>query len=108
MACQSMLPRRWPVLVLIALVLGGCSARMAPAGVQLAVRRPPPLRVEVVAVSPGPRYVWVGGHHVWQNGDYVWIGGAWTLPPESGLRRWESGHWVETRGGWYWVEGRWR
>ncbi len=99
--------QRWRLAALLT-VTAACSARMAPAGVSLAIRRPPPVRVEVIGNAPGPRYVWVPGHHAWQGGDYVWTGGAWQLPPEIRFRRWESGHWVEARGGWYWVDGRWR
>lgn len=36
---------------------------------------PPPPRVEVVTVSPGPEYVWVGGYHRWSGRAYNWVPG---------------------------------
>ena len=104
---RTLVLRSWRLVAFLALA-AGCGPRMAPAGVSLAVRRPPPPRVEVISVAPGPRYIWVPGHHAWQAGDYVWISGAWLLPPETRFRRWEPGHWAEVRGGWYWIDGRWR
>ena len=89
-------------------LIASCSARIAPAGVEIAVRRPPSLRVEVRSNPPGPNYVWVSGHHAWRGGDYVWVPGEWMLPPNQQYRRWEPGHWIAVRGGWYWVDGRWR
>lgn len=101
---------RWPVAGagLGMAFLAACGPGYGPAGVELAVRQPPPLRREVIVVSPGPSYIWVPGHNAWQGGDYVWISGSWQRPPEPRFRRWQAGHWAQVRGGWYWVEGRWR
>ncbi len=33
---------------------------------------PPPLRVEVQTVSPGPRYVWTRGYWRWTGAGYEW------------------------------------
>ena len=38
---------------------------------------PPPPRREVVAVSPGPRYVWTDGYYRWNHGAYVWAPGRY-------------------------------
>jgi hypothetical protein len=38
---------------------------------------PPVPRVEVVAVSPGPAWVWVPGYWNWNGRAYVWIGGRY-------------------------------
>ena len=68
----------------------------------------PPARVrEVIAVRPGPNYVWVPGYHRWDGGAYVWVPGAWQSPPRA-RARWVEGRWRHERRGWYWVDGRWR
>lgn len=83
-----------------------------PAPASAAVRiyvnaAPPPLVVETRPVSPGARYVWVGGFHRWDGRAYVWVPGRWALPPRA-RARWVAGHWAHHRRGWYWIEGRWR
>ncbi len=70
-------------------------------------RDPPPERVEVVSVSPGPEYVLVRGHWHWNGVDYVWIPGHWLRRPR-GSAVWVEGHWRRARGGWVWVEGHWQ
>ena len=75
--------------------------------VYVGYRPPPTERVEVVTVSPGPRYVWVKGHYRWDGRDYDWTPGHWERPPR-GYHSWESGRWAHDRQGWYYVEGRWR
>lgn len=68
---------------------------------------PPPVRVEVVPVAPGPAYVWIGGHWNWQLNRHVWIGGRWALPPRVGYG-WVPGRWAPYRsGGWHWRGGYW-
>lgn len=32
---------------------------------------PPPARLEVYGVAPGPGFVWVTGYHAWRGGRYV-------------------------------------
>jgi hypothetical protein len=68
---------------------------------------PPPLRAEVVSVSPGAGYVWVPGYYRYDGGGYVWVGGRWDRPPR-GRGRWVPAHWERDRRGWYFVEGHWR
>ena len=86
--------------------LAACAASPPPGRVY-AVRRQPPVRVEVVAVAPGPRHVWVPGQWAWRRGAYFWVPGRWVVPAR-GYRAWVPGHWARDRRGWYWVEGRWR
>jgi len=38
---------------------------------------PPPVRVGVVGVAPGPGYVWIGGYQRWTGSGYVWVAGRW-------------------------------
>jgi hypothetical protein len=87
--------------------LMACGPGGPPIGVELAVRRPPPARVEVVGTAPGAGYAYIRGHYAWQGGDYVWISGRWEAPPSRG-RRWRAGQWRHARGGWYWVDGHWQ
>jgi hypothetical protein len=69
---------------------------------------PPPPEQEVVPVSPGPDYVWIGGFHRWNGHGYVWVRGHYDRRPHSAAH-WEPAHW-EHRGAraHVWVEGRWR
>ena len=99
--------RRCILAAITTMSVSACSARIAPAGVEIAVRRPPPIRVEVRGNAPGNGYIWIEGHHAWRNGDYVWVPGEWVRPPETRYRRWVPGHWQSVRGGWYWVDGHW-
>ena len=68
---------------------------------------PPPVRAEVVAVSPGPGYVWVPGYYRYERTDYVWVAGRYERAPR-GRARWVPSHWERDRRGWYLVEGHWR
>jgi WXXGXW repeat (2 copies) len=79
---------------------------VGPVGIVLVPRRPPPARVEVRGVAPGPGYTWIAGYWGWRNDDFYWVSGRWTRP-EPGRSRWEHGRWVHARGGWYWREGHW-
>lgn len=88
------------------LVLAACGPGMAPVGMELSIRAPPPDRVEIVGTAPGPGYVWIRGHYAWQGGDYAWISGRWEAPPSRG-RHWHPGRWVHARNGWYWRQGHW-
>jgi hypothetical protein len=87
--------------------LVACGPGLAPSGVSIVVRRPPPRRVEVRTIAPGPGYVWISGYYGWEGSDYVWHPGEWRQPPQN-QRTWVPGHWARARGGYYWVEGRWR
>lgn len=92
---------------MLALTLGGCvvvPARgyypPAPGPVVVApapvVRydvmvAPPPPQIEVIGVSPGPGFFWIGGYWNWVGGRHVWTHG-----------RWES-----HRPGYYWAPHQW-
>lgn len=100
-------PDRW-VSRLCGLALCGVVACAGGGGYGAYVETaPPPDRVEVIEVSPGPGHVWVDGRWAWSGGAYVWEPGRWVVP-ERGHHRWNKGHWQRTRNGWYWVDGRWR
>ncbi len=89
-------------------VLSGCVVAARPGGAVLYVDRPPPAAYsDVVIVSPGPGYVWIGGYHSWTGRDYVWNRGHWALPPQ-GYRMWNPGVWQRDGRGHYWVPGHWR
>jgi hypothetical protein len=75
--------------------------------VSYAGREPPATPIEVIPVSPGARYVWVGGHWRWQNDDFEWIKGSWEKPPAR-TREWVPGRWDFDRHGWYYVNGHWQ
>lgn len=68
---------------------------------------PPPPRVEVIGVAPGPGYVWVGGEWGW-NGGWAWSSGRWCAPA-YGHSVWIGGRW-ENAGhrGWRHHPGHWR
>ncbi|HKB71947.1 MAG TPA: hypothetical protein VKH46_13955 [Thermoanaerobaculia bacterium] len=91
-----------PILALLV----GCLVPPPP-GVAYVRRPPPPARVEVIERSPGPDYVWIGGHQAWVAGTYVWSPGHWERRPRA-RARWVPGHWRHNRSGYYWVEGHWR
>lgn len=100
--------QRIAVVAVAAALLAGTGCASAQRGERVYVRAAPPaMRVEVVGVAPGPRYVWVPGYWNWDRRAYVWMPGRWVVPAR-GYRVWRPGHWVQDRRGWYWVEGRWR
>jgi hypothetical protein len=67
---------------------------------------PPPAQVEVIPVSPGPEYVWVGGFHRWDGRRYVWIGGHYDRRPALHAH-YVRGHWEHRGRVTVWVDGRW-
>src|SRR6267378_732550 len=67
---------------------------------------PPPPKVEVVPVIPGPGYVWAPGYWDW-NGGWAWIGGSWVIRSHPGAI-WVRGHWGRHPRGYVWVGGHWR
>lgn len=95
-----------PLSLLLAAVLAGCSTNPPPERVYV-IDRPPPARVELVPVAPGPRYVWVTGH--WQRAGtgWAWTRGRYVAPPAR-YRSWAPGEWHHGRRGWYYVDGHWR
>ena len=68
---------------------------------------PPPPRVEVVEVAPGPQYVWIEGQWAWTGQNYVWETGRWLIPTD-GHHGWHRGRWKHAQQGWYWEDGHWR
>jgi hypothetical protein len=68
---------------------------------------PPAAEVEVVPVTPGPDYYWVGGYHRWYRGRYIWVRGRYYRRPYAAAR-WEPAHWEMRGRGHVWIEGRWR
>jgi hypothetical protein len=98
-----------PVLlaVFFTLVLSATSARASPRGrVYLRVGPPAPI-VEVRAVAPGPRYVWIDGYHRWNGRGYAWVPGRWAVPPRP-RAVWVPARYAHERHGWYFVAGHWR
>lgn len=62
-------------------------------GPEVVVRsEPPPERVEVIPMMPGPGYIWIHGHWGWHHEHWEWI----------------NGHWDRRGGAWVWHEGHWR
>ena len=103
MTCRKLVPfLAVPILVAIS----GCVVEPPPAGVVYVHHAPPAAQVEVIERSPGPDYVWIGGHHAWIAGTYVWSPGHWERRPHAHAR-WVAGHWRHNSHGYYWVEGHW-
>ncbi len=94
--------------MIAASTIGACYANPRPRlGVEYVMREPPAARVEVIPVSPGAEYVWVGGHWGWRRENYEWISGRWMIPAR-GYSAWVPGHWERDRAGWFFIEGHWR
>lgn len=66
---------------------------------------PPPVRVEIRGVAPGPGFVWIDGYWTWEGGRHVWIGGRWEAPRPGYY--WRPHRWHHERDGWYLEEGHW-
>jgi hypothetical protein len=79
---------------------------VAQAQTMIRIGPPPPPRV-VIPVSPGPRYVWVGGYYGYRGNAYVWMPGRYVIPPRP-YAVWMPGRWVRGPNGYYWVAGHWR
>ncbi len=71
------------------------------------VAPPPPVRVGVVGVAPGPGYDWIGGYHRWNGTGYVWVAGKWVRPPRAGVV-WVAPRWTQSGGVWVFHKGYWR
>lgn len=79
----------------------------APAPQTVVVQQaPPPVRLEVIPVSPGPEYVWTPGYWAWRGGVYVWVGGCYAHRPRPGVV-WMGGHWARHGHGYVWMGGHW-
>ena len=97
------------------------SLGMAQAQTVIRIGPPPPPRV-VVPVSPGPRYVWVGGYYRYRGNSYVWMPGHYVIPPRPYAvwvpGRWErpprphavwvAHTWKKRGDGYVMVEGHWK
>ncbi len=99
-------------LLLALPLMGGCYVEEGPppdtaAVVYEAPPPPPPPPPEVITVSPGPDYYWVGGYHRWSGRAYVWVPGHYERRPYRSARYY-PGHWERYGRGHVWVEGRWR
>ena len=68
---------------------------------------PPPPPQEVVPVSPGPDYVWIGGYNRWDGHRYVWTRGRYDRRPHANAR-WNAPHWEARGRGHVFVEGHWQ
>ena len=74
-------------------------------GPEVVVRsQPPPERVEVVPMSPGPGYIWIRGHWAWHHERWEWFPGRWDRMAQPGYT-WIPGQWVARGNGWVWIEG---
>lgn len=88
--------------------LAACVPFPPPGALFIAAQFGPPPPYEVVAVAPGPGFVWIRGYYSWGGGSYLWVPGRWERPPYYGAT-WVPGRWAHhPRQGWYWSEGRWR
>lgn len=86
---------------------GALFAGAANAEVFVRIAPPPPVRVGVYGVAPGPGYVWVGGFHEWAGGRYIWREGYWARPPYPHAV-WVAPDWAPRHGGYVFVRGYWR
>ena len=96
------------VLVLGGTLAGCVVAPAQPVGyygdvVQVA---PPPPRVEVIGVAPGPGYVWLNGYWGWSGGRHTWVGGRWDQGRPG--QYWAPHAWGREGGGWRMNGGGWR
>ncbi len=78
----------------------------APPATVYVTTPPPPPRVEVIAVTPGPGYVWIGGAWYWDN-RWSWRSGYWARPPRFGAV-WVGPRYVYHGGRRMWYGGYWR
>jgi hypothetical protein len=67
--------------------------------------QPPAVTQESPVASPGPQYVWIGGHYEWSR-RWVRIPGAWMVPPRPNAI-WVSGQFVRNARGWVWIQSHW-
>jgi len=70
------------------------------------VMAPPPAPAEIAGASPGPEYVWAGGHYEWNGVEYVWLSGRWEPRPTTHAV-FVPGRWRHTVRGWTFVGGYW-
>jgi hypothetical protein len=66
---------------------------------------PPPLRIEIVTIQPGPHHVWIEGYWKWSGVNYTWIEGRWVKVKPN--RAWVRGNWKPMGSFWAWTPGHW-
>lgn len=109
-------------LVLLASLAGlfaaGCTVYVRPPAAQVAVSAPgevvvegapppAPPYVDVVTLSPGPDFIWIGGAWFWGGGRWQWERGHWARPPHRGAV-WVAHHYEYRNGRHVFVRGGWR
>ena len=92
----------------------GAAPLGASAGVEIGINisgpevivgsQPPPLRTEIITMSPGPGYIWIRGHWAWRHERWDWEGGRWDRVMQPGST-WIPGQWIARGNGWAWSEG---
>ncbi len=86
---------------------GGVAYGPAPGAYgEVVMTAPPAPYQEVVPVSPGLGYVWIGGYWNWVGGRHVWAGGHWE-PGRPGYA-WVPHNWGRTGNGWRLNPGHWQ
>ncbi|HVY69122.1 MAG TPA: hypothetical protein VHH73_04305 [Verrucomicrobiae bacterium] len=96
---KGMLP-----VICAGLLMAGCATEVG--GSYEVYDAPPPPQVEVIPVSPGPNYVWVGGHWGWHN-RWTWEPGHYYARPHA-RAVWVDGRWNHGRRGYHYSPGHWR
>ena len=93
---------------LLLMILLAAGVALADVSIGFSIGPPPPPRVLVQPVAPGPGYFWVDGYWYPVGRRYRWHNGYWTRPPYEGYRwigpRYEGGRYF----GGYWEGGRGR
>jgi hypothetical protein len=88
--------------LLSSMLLLGTHRAAAQVSVGIEIGAPPPPRVVVRPVAPGPEFVWIEGYWYPVGPHYRWHPGYWTRPPYSGARwilpyhdghRYYAGYW---------------
>jgi hypothetical protein len=96
------------LLLLVAVVALGFSAKSS-AQVAISVSfGPPPLPVYEQPVCPGDGYIWTPGYWAWDpdDQDYYWVPGTWVEAPEAGYL-WTPPWWGWDNGVYLFHEGYW-
>jgi len=96
------------LLLLVAVVLVGFSAKSS-AQVAISVSfGPPPMPVYEQPVCPGDGYIWTPGYWAWDPDvqDYYWVPGTWVEAPEVGYL-WTPPWWGWENGAYLFHEGYW-
>jgi hypothetical protein len=109
------LRRRAVVVVVAALVFGGCSSPLpqpprsahADADFIEVASKPPPPRPEEVPEQSEPRAVWLDGEWGWTDRRWLWRRGGWLIVPrDATFAPWAVR--VDSDGGVHFAPGTWR